>query len=51
MIKRYLENGECLDGFKVLLHRVRKTPVKKAVVLEDLSLIEQLLKKAGEKPT
>ncbi len=51
LIKRYLETDECLDGFKVLLHRIRKTPIKKTEVLGDLSLIEQVLKKAGLTPS
>ena len=51
LIKRYLESGERLEGFKVLLHRVRKEPVTRDAVLGDLSLIEQLIRKAGEKPT
>ena len=47
LIKRYLYTGECLDGFKVLLHRARKQKIDQKIVCEDLTLIEQLLKKAG----
>lgn len=49
LIKRYLETSECLDGFKVLLHRARKQQIKREVVLEDLDLIEALLKKTSSK--
>jgi hypothetical protein len=50
LIKRYLETGECLDGFKVLLHRIRKNRPKRDVIISDLQLIDDLLKKAGETP-
>jgi len=49
LIKRYLETGEKLDGFKVLLHRIRKTPIQPEIVQEDLNLLQELLKKAGQK--
>ena len=49
MIKRYLETGEILDGFRVMLHRLRKEPVQKTAIEEDLKLIEELLSKTGEK--
>jgi len=41
-IKRYLETGECLDGFSVLLHRCKYNLPQ---IKEDLGLIEQLLQK------
>jgi hypothetical protein len=50
LIKRYLETGERLEGFKVMLHRARQTKFQKKPALEDAELIEALLKKAGEKP-
>ena len=49
MIKQYLETGEKLEGFKVLLHRVRKSSDPGISRREILALIEQLLKKAGDK--
>lgn len=45
IIKKYLQIGDRLEGFKVLLHRCRHMET----VQEDLKLIEQLLKKAGER--
>jgi hypothetical protein len=45
IIKRYLETGEKLEGFKVLLHRCRKTQTIK----QDLTLIDKFLK-TTEKP-
>lgn len=44
IIKRYLETGEKLEGFKVLLHRCRHMQV----ITGDLSLIEQFLKKTSQ---
>jgi hypothetical protein len=45
IIKKYLETGEKLEGFRVLLYRCRH--MKK--VQEDLNLIKQLLEKADER--
>jgi hypothetical protein len=51
LIKRYLETGEKLEGFKVLLHRARKETIQETIIEEDLKLIKELLAKAGEKPS
>ncbi|MCW4018341.1 MAG: hypothetical protein NWF00_06645 [Candidatus Bathyarchaeota archaeon] len=50
LIKRYLETGERLEGFKVVLHRARARTVNRQKVTEDLKLLEKLLQKAGETP-
>jgi hypothetical protein len=50
LIKRYLETGERLEGFKVILHRARAKTVNRQKVTEDLLLLDELLKKAGETP-
>jgi len=47
IIQRFLETGDKLEGFKVLLHRLRKQFDPKQVK-GDLELIEQYLKKAAE---
>ncbi|XES78150.1 MAG: hypothetical protein ACBZ72_04575 [Candidatus Bathyarchaeia archaeon] len=49
-IKRYLETGEQLEGFTVIFHRARAKTVNLQKVTEDLLLLDELLKKAGEKP-
>jgi hypothetical protein len=45
LIKRYLETGDKLEGFKVLLHRLRKQQINPEVIQEDLQLIKELLEK------
>lgn len=47
IIKEYLETGKKLEGFKVILHRARKQNPKQ--ISEDVELIGELLRKAGEK--
>jgi hypothetical protein len=44
IINKYLETGDKLEGFKVLLHRCRRLQP----ITEDLELIRQFLKKASE---
>lgn len=46
IIKRYLENGEKLENFSVLVHRVRNMQT----VNSDLELIKQFLAKVEGKP-
>ncbi len=43
IINKYLQTGDKLEGFKVLLHRCRHTET----VQEDLNLIKRLIEKAG----
>lgn len=43
IIKNYLETGQKLEGYAMLLHRCKNIQPTK----EDLNLIEQFLKKAG----
>ena len=43
IIRRYLENGEKLENFGVLLHRCRNMQT----VNSDLDLIKKFLSKAG----
>jgi cytosine/adenosine deaminase-related metal-dependent hydrolase len=50
LIKKYLETGERLEGFKVLLHRARKQQPDPEQTKTDLELIKQLLQKAGKEP-
>jgi hypothetical protein len=45
IIKKYLENGEKLEGFRMLLSRCRSIES----VNDDLELIKQFLAKTGEK--
>jgi hypothetical protein len=42
IIKKHLETGEKLEGYKVLLHRAKKTQTIK----DDLTLIAKFLEKA-----
>jgi len=49
LIKRYLETGDKLEGFKVLLHRLRKQQINPEVIQEDLQLIKELLEKTENK--
>lgn len=44
IIRRYLETGDKLEGFKVLLHRCRRLQTVNA----DLELIKDFVKKATE---
>ena len=47
IIKKYLDTGEKLEGFKIILHRVRNMQT----VNSDLELIKQFLAKVeGAKP-
>jgi hypothetical protein len=46
IIKKYLQTGDRLEGFKVLIHRCRHMET----VQEDLNLIKQLLEKADSAP-
>ena len=46
IIKRYLENGERLEGFYVLLHRARKQKPER--INEEMELIKQFLIKAKQ---
>ena len=45
IIKRYIETGDKLEGFRVLLCRVRKHSQKQ--VADDEELIKQFIAKAG----
>ncbi len=45
IIRRYLETGEKLDGFAVLLHYLKGN--SRDTVKEDLELIQHFLKKEG----
>jgi len=45
IIKKYIETGEKLEGFRTLLTRCRRTET----VQEDLDLIKQLLEKSDER--
>jgi hypothetical protein len=45
IIKKYLENGEKLEGFRMLLSRCRSIES----VNDDLELIKQFLAKTGAK--
>ena len=47
IIQRYLETGDKLEGFRVLLCRARKQ--KPEQITEDVDLIKQFLAKTGEK--
>lgn len=44
IIKRYIETGEKLEGFKIILHRARNMQI----VNSDLELIKTLLSKVQE---
>jgi len=46
IIKRYIENGERLEGFAMLQTRCKSIEAVSA----DLELIKQFLAKIGEKP-
>ena len=48
ILKRYIETGDKLEGFRTLLCRIRKHDTKQ--VAEDEELIKRFLVKAGEKP-
>jgi hypothetical protein len=45
IILEYLKTGKKLDGFRVVLHRCRKTNMKP--INEDLELIRKFLEKAS----
>ena len=46
IIKKYIETGEKLEGYRMLVSRARNMQT----ISEDLELIKQFLQKAGEKP-
>jgi hypothetical protein len=46
IIKRYLENGEKLDGYRTLLYRAKKETVEEGAILQDLKLLKEFLSKA-----
>jgi len=49
VINRYLETGEKLEGFNVLLHRARKETLDESEILADLRLIKEIVSKTGTK--
>jgi hypothetical protein len=42
----YLETGNKLEGYRIMLHRLRKNPIQKSIIEEDLKLLEKFLAKA-----
>jgi len=49
IIKRYLETGDKLDGYRALLHRAKKAIIKEGDITKDLKLLEEFVSKTGTK--
>jgi len=48
IMTRYLETGEKLDGFSVMLHRTKKEPIEENLIFEDLKLFKAWQAKIGK---